>query len=52
MPNSIRLDSLLAPGDPAVRVMRAHHTNCGRHDLDFYELVYVNEGFCLQDSAG
>ena len=52
MPNSIRLDSLLAPGDPAVRVMRAHHTNCGRHDHDFYELVYVSEGFCLQDSAG
>lgn len=52
MPNSIRLDSLLSPGDPAVRVMRAHHTNCGRHDHDFYELVYVTEGFCLQNSAG
>ncbi len=52
MPNSIRLDSLLCPGDPAVRVMRAHHTSGSRHDHDFYELVYVTEGFCLQDSAG
>jgi len=52
MPNTIHLDSLIAPGDPAVRVMAAYHTTMHRHDHDFYELVYVTDGFCLHDSGG
>ena len=50
--NTIHLDSLIDAGNPAVRVMSSYHTNCGAHDHDFYELVYVTEGFCLQDSGG
>ena len=52
MPNTIHLDSLIAPGEPAVRVMTSYHTTNVRHDHDFYELVYVTEGFCLHDSGG
>ena len=52
MSNTLHLDSLIAPGEPAVRVMAAYHTSNVRHDHDFYELVYVTEGFCLHDSGG
>ena len=52
MPRTIHLDSLIESGSPAVRVMSAYHTNIGHHDHDFYELVYVTEGFCLQASSG
>lgn len=52
MPNTYRLDSWIATGDPNVRVMTSYHTTNERHDHDFYELVYVAEGFCLHDSGG
>ena len=49
---TIRLVELIRPDDPPVRVMHAYHTTIGRHDHDFYELVYVKEGFCLHDAYG
>ena len=49
---TIRLGELIRPDDPPVRVMHAYHTTIGRHDHDFYELVYVKEGFCLHDAYG
>ena len=49
---TIRLVELIRPDDPPVRVMHAYHTSIGRHDHDFYELVYVKEGFCLHDAYG
>ncbi len=52
MPNTFHLDSLISHGEPAVRVMTSYHTTMERHDHDFYELVYVTEGFCLHDSGG
>ncbi len=52
MPSTLHLDSMVAPGEPAVRVTTAYHTTNIRHDHDFYELVYVTEGFCLHDSGG
>lgn len=52
MLNTIRLSSMIAEGDPAVKVMAAYHTNIGRHDHDFYELVYVTEGYCLHSVEG
>ncbi|MBQ8953139.1 MAG: helix-turn-helix domain-containing protein [Clostridia bacterium] len=52
MPNTLHLDSLIAPGEPAVRVMASYHTTGEKHDHDFYELVYVTEGFCLHDAGG
>ena len=47
-----RLDEFIRPNEPPVRVMSAYHTSIGRHDHDFYELVYVTEGFCLHDAYG
>ena len=49
---TIRLNELIRPDEPPVRVMRAYHTSIGRHDHDFCELVYVKEGFCLHDVYG
>lgn len=50
--HTIYLRTMIEPGDPPVRVMASYHTSASRHDHDFYELVYVTEGFCLQDAAG
>ena len=47
-----RLHEFIQPDEPPVRVMSAYHTSIGRHDHDFYELVYVKEGFCLHDAYG
>lgn len=47
-----RLIEFIRPDEPPVRVMSAYHTSIGRHDHDFYELVYVKEGFCLHDVYG
>ena len=52
MPGTIHLADLIAPGDPPVTVMSAYHTTLNRHDHDFYELVYVTEGFCLHETGG
>lgn len=53
MPDKInRLNEFISPDDPPVRVMSAYHTSVGRHGHDFYELVYVTEGFCLHDVYG
>lgn len=49
---TIRLGELIRPDEPQMRVMSAYHTSIGRHDHDFYELVYVKEGFCLHDAYG
>ena len=52
MPSTLHLESLVGPGEPPVRVMSSYHTTNIRHDHDFYELVYVTDGFCLHDSGG
>lgn len=49
---TLHLSDIIAAGDPPVKVMAAYHTSAFRHDHDFYELVYVTDGFCLQDAAG
>lgn len=47
-----RLNEFIRPDEPPIRVMRSYHTSLDRHDHDFYELVYVIEGFCLHDAYG
>jgi len=51
MSRTMYLTQLIPAGEPAVRVMPAYHTSVARHDHDFFELVYVREGFCLHDAA-
>lgn len=50
--HTLHLRDMIAPNDPPVRVMASYHTSGDRHDHDFCELVYVTEGFCLQDADG
>lgn len=53
MPDKInRMNTLILPDDPPVRVMSSYHISVERHSHDFYELVYVTEGFCLHDAYG
>ena len=50
--STITLGEYVAPGNPPVWVMPSYHTSVRLHDHDFYELVYVTEGFCLHDVGG
>lgn len=43
---------MIPPDEPAVRVMPSYHRSGGRHDHDFFELVYVTEGYCLHKVEG
>lgn len=52
MSNTFRLSNLIEPGDPEVRVMPSYHTSNVSHDHDFFELVYVIEGYCLHNVGG
>ena len=47
-----KLATFVQQGEPPVKVMSAYHTSGERHGHDFYELVYVIEGFCLHDAYG
>ncbi len=49
---TIRLKKWIASDEPNVVVMSTYHTSTEKHDHDFYELVYVVEGFCLHDAYG
>lgn len=44
-----RLSTLLESGAPSISVMSTYHAAVGRHSHDFYELVYIREGFCLHE---
>lgn len=43
------LSSFLETGAPSISVLSTYHASVGRHSHDFYELVYIREGFCLHD---
>ena len=50
--STIKLRNMIAPGEPAVQVLPSSHLNVSLHDHDFYELVYVTEGYCLNNVGG
>ena len=50
--STLSQQALIRPGDPEVLVLPSHHTKVGLHDHNFYELVYVTEGYCLNQVAG
>ena len=45
--DTLHLEDMISAGEPPVQVRPSYHTTSGRHDHDFYELVYVTEGYCL-----
>ena len=40
------------PADPAIVALKTAHESITSHDHDFYELVYISDGYCLHDMAG
>ena len=52
MPHTLHLENLVAPDSPAISIISAYHTNNSSHSHDFYELVYVTEGYCLHNVDG
>lgn len=49
---TLRLQDLVAPEEPEVRAISSRHTQVSLHDHDFFELVYVTEGYCLSKANG
>ena len=49
MNGQLILSTWVEPGELPIMVTRAHHLTVDRHSHDFYELVFVREGFCLHD---
>ena len=43
---------LKSPADPAIVALKTAHESITSHDHDFYELVYISDGYCLHDMAG
>lgn len=52
MPHTLHLEDLIAPDQPAISIIPSYHTNGASHSHDFYELVYVTEGYCLHNVDG
>lgn len=50
--NVIKLFQFAPPGAPSVWVQSAYHASVDRHSHEFYELVYIRDGFCLHDVEG
>lgn len=46
------LEHYLREDDPPIVVLKTTHESVNTHAHDFYELVYIDEGYCLHDSAG
>ncbi|NLG23719.1 MAG: AraC family transcriptional regulator [Clostridiales bacterium] len=52
MSNQLRLGDLIPGGAGTAWAVPAYHQSVGRHSHDYYELVYIREGFCLHDVDG
>ena len=52
MSNVIQLSNMLPDGAPPIWTVPAYHLSVGRHSHDFFELVYIRDGFCLHDVDG
>lgn len=51
MPHTLHLDHFISSPAPPVKVMAAYHTSSSMHSHDFFEMVYVKEGYCLHHTA-
>lgn len=50
--NHMEMRSFVRPGTPPIAVLPTEHRAISTHDHDFYEIVYIVEGFCLHDVGG
>ena len=49
---TIRLEHYLRAGDPPIVVLKQRQESVNTHTHDFYELVYIADGYCLHDTDG
>jgi len=50
---TIRLNQYIkSADDPHIVAKKIAHESITSHDHDFYELVYISDGYCLHDTAG
>ena len=49
---TVQLEQYLREDDPPIVVLKTTHESVNTHSHDFYELVYITDGYCLHDSAG
>ena len=46
------LEQYLREDDPPIVVLKTTHESVNTHSHDFYELVYIADGYCLHESTG
>ncbi len=51
MGNVLHFDDYAASKEPGVVVFETVHTGVNAHSHDFFELVYIQSGFCLHESG-
>ena len=50
--NMIRISRYVKPDEPQIAALKTAHESITSHSHDFFELVYISEGYCLHDMAG
>ncbi len=48
---TIRISRYLTAGDPEIVALKTAHESVTIHDHDYFELVYISDGYCLHDMA-
>lgn len=50
--STVRIGQYVTGDDPKVVALKTAHESITSHDHDFFELVYISDGYCLHDMAG
>lgn len=50
--NTLQISRYIKDGEPRIIAQKTAHESIMNHDHDFYELVYISDGYCLHDMAG
>lgn len=49
---TIHISQYVKGDEPKIVALKTAHESITSHDHDFFELVYISEGYCLHDMAG
>lgn len=50
--STLKLDRYAGENGPRIVALKMAHESVNKHDHDFFELVYISEGYCLHDMSG
>ena len=50
--NTIKIDRYVKANQPRIVAQKTAHESVHTHDHDFFELVYISDGYCLHDMEG